>query len=36
MFALFIATTVLALLYGLVWHDQPARQPERIQLSDKN
>ncbi len=35
MFALLITTAVLALLYGLAWHDQPASQPERVPHSHR-
>jgi hypothetical protein len=35
MFALLIGTIVLSLLYGFFWHDQSARQEERVQPSDK-
>ena len=29
MFTMLITTTVLAVLYGLAWHNQPARQREQ-------
>jgi len=35
MFAFLVTTVVLTLLYGLVWHDQPPRQPERVRSSDR-
>src|SRR5207249_10460670 len=35
MFAFLVTTVVLTLLYGLVWHDQPLRQPERVRSSDR-
>jgi hypothetical protein len=35
MFTLLVTTTALAVLYGLAWHDQPAREPARIRRSDR-
>jgi len=32
MFTLLVATTVLVLLYGLAWHDQPPRERESAKL----
>ena len=29
MLTLLVSTTLLTALYGLVWHDQPARERER-------
>lgn len=36
MLAHIIIVAVLALLYGLAWHDQPARGPEREERPRKN
>ncbi len=30
MLTILFATSVLALLYGMAWHNQPARQPELV------
>ena len=30
-----LATTLLTLLYGLAWHDEPARKPPSKQRSRK-
>jgi len=27
MFTLIVTTTVMAVLYGLAWHNQPAKEP---------
>ncbi len=36
MFTLAITTAVLALLYGLAWHDQPARERRNARRVDPN
>jgi hypothetical protein len=36
MFALMVTVVVLAVLYGLAWHDQPAEEPERAKRSNRN
>ena len=35
MFTVAIITAVLAVLYGLIWHDQPAKQPDTMRLLDR-
>ena len=30
-----LVTTVLAVLYGLAWHNQPAKEPESERRSDR-
>lgn len=35
MFILLITTVLLAVLYGLAWHDEPARQHERARRWSK-
>ena len=35
MFALMIATAVLAVLYGLGWHNQPAKRRELLKPSSR-
>ena len=34
MFTLIVITTVLAVLYGLAWHNQPAHEAERVRPAD--
>ena len=36
MFTLFITTTVLAVLYGLAWHNQPAKGREDTRHANHN
>ena len=35
MFTLTITVVVLSVLYGLAWHNEPARKPARIGRIDK-
>jgi hypothetical protein len=34
MFTLIVTTTVLAVLYGLAWHNQPAKDGENVRRAD--
>jgi len=36
MFILTIATAVLSVLYGLAWHNEPAREPVQVRRTNRN
>jgi len=36
MFILTIATVVLSVLYGLAWHNVPAREPAEVRRTNRN
>ena len=36
MFILMIATVVLSVLYGLAWHNVPAREPVEVRGSNRD
>jgi hypothetical protein len=35
MFLLTIATVLLSLLYGLAWHNEPAREPVEVRRTNR-
>jgi hypothetical protein len=35
MLTLLVTTTVLAVLYGLAWHDEPASEAGRVRRSNR-
>ncbi len=35
MFLLTIATVLLSLLYGLAWHNEPAREPVQVRVANQ-
>jgi hypothetical protein len=36
MLGMILSVAVLSVLYGLAWHDQPAREPERSKRSNRS
>jgi hypothetical protein len=36
MLGLIVSVVALSVLYGLAWHDQPAREPERVKRSNRS